>query len=85
MLTKNLLNKNFTKLVLNATTIRTKIHPTAAKVEFVTGKSAVGTPIEYKPKRVELEKGKSYSYCACGQSKKEVRNYLVLFCCLMVF
>ncbi len=32
MLAKNLSNKNLTKLLINATSIRTTVHPTAAKV-----------------------------------------------------
>ena len=41
------------------------------KAEFITGKSAVGEPAGYSPSRVELEKGKTYSWCACGLSKKQ--------------
>jgi len=43
-------------------------------MEFIQGKSAVGKPVSFKPVRVELEKGKSYSYCACGGSSKQVRK-----------
>lgn len=43
------------------------------KVEFIQGKSAVGKPAAYEPFRSELEKGKSYAWCACGASKKQVR------------
>ena len=49
------------------------------KVEFIQGKSAVGKPVEFKPVRVEIEKGKSYSYCACGASKKQVVTIISIY------
>ena len=43
------------------------------KVEFIHGKtSKVGTPAALDPIRMELEKGKSYSWCSCGKSSKQV-------------
>lgn len=67
--------------------IRTKIHPTPAKVifknsfiydktiyfkvEFIQGRSAVGKPAALEPSRTIIEKGKSYSWCSCGASKKQ--------------
>lgn len=44
----------------------------SAKVEFIQGKSAIGKPAAYEPVRIEIEKGKSYAWCACGASKKQV-------------
>lgn len=49
------------------------------KVEFIQGKSAVGKPVDFKPVRVEIEKGKSYSYCACGASKKQVVTIISIY------
>ncbi|RNA26718.1 CDGSH iron-sulfur domain-containing mitochondrial [Brachionus plicatilis] len=51
--------------------IRTKIHPTPAKVEFIQGRSAIGKPAAFEPVRMVIEKGKSYSWCSCGASKKQ--------------
>ncbi|CAF0785100.1 unnamed protein product [Brachionus calyciflorus] len=53
------------------TQIRNKIHPTPAKVEFIQGRSAVGKPAGFEPIRAVIEKGKSYSWCSCGASKKQ--------------
>lgn len=77
MLVKNLVKLQTSKSLLNAAWVRTKIHPTPAKVEFIQGKSAVGKPASYAPIRIEIEKGKSYAWCACGASKKQV--YIVVF------
>lgn len=95
MITRTLLNSN-KKLVNNIISVRTKIHPTPArvcgiwlllfgyydgytfwlftrlKVELVQGRSAVGKPAAFEPYRIEIEKGKSYAWCACGASKKQV-------------
>lgn len=46
------------------------------KVDFIQGKSAVGKPAALQPFRVDIEKGKSYAWCACGASKKQV--YMIL-------
>ena len=47
-------------MIVNLTgSLRTIIHPTPANVEFIQGKSAVGEPFEFKPVRLELEKGKA--------------------------
>ncbi len=75
MLGKNLLIK--TPSLVNSAFKRTVIHPTAAAVEFIQGKSAVGKPVAFKPVRVEIEKGKSYSYCACGGSSKQVSVWIL--------
>ena len=42
---------------------------------YVTGKSAVGTPASFEPARIDLDKGKTYAWCACGLSKKQVRHF----------
>ncbi len=73
MLRKHLLTRTFI-LTINLSPKRTAIHPTVSAMEFIQGKSAVGKPVSFKPVRVELEKGKSYSYCACGGSSKQVRK-----------
>lgn len=67
-----LLQRNTINFIIAGSKIRTTVHPTPAAVEFIQGRSAVGKPVEFKPVRVNLEKGKSYSYCACGASKKQV-------------
>lgn len=45
------------------------------KVELVQGRSAVGKPAAFEPYRIEIEKGKSYAWCACGASKKQVYKH----------
>ena len=97
MITRTLLNNN-KKLVNNIISVRTKTHPTPArvcgiwlllfdyydgyscwfthlKVELVQGRSAVGKPAAFEPYRIEIEKGKSYAWCACGASKKQVYKH----------
>lgn len=51
------------------------------KVEFIQGKSAVGKPAAYEPTRIDIEKGKSYSWCSCGASKKQVGIWTLLYTC----
>lgn len=41
------------------------------KVEFIQGRSAIGKPAAFEPARLVIEKGKSYSWCSCGASKKQ--------------
>ena len=67
-----LLQRNTINFLTAGLRIRTTVHPTPAAVEFIQGKSAVGKPVEYKPVRINIEKGKSYSYCSCGASNKQV-------------
>jgi CDGSH-type Zn-finger protein len=57
------------------------------KMEFIQGKSAVGKPAALAPVRIEMEKGKSYSWCACGLSKKQVKfkNLISFFLFILVF
>jgi hypothetical protein len=48
------------------------------KVELVQGRSAVGKPAAFEPYRIEIEKGKSYAWCACGASKKQVYKHRLI-------
>jgi hypothetical protein len=47
------------------------------KAEYVTGKSAIGVwpksseGEKLPPKKLEVQQGKSYSWCSCGLSNKQ--------------